>query len=61
MTIANCEPEIRDIIQEHHVVGAEAIINALVRATKNERYLQIEDLIRLMIRANRRENENDIT
>ena len=51
MTIASCDNEVKNMIELHHVVGAEQIINSLVRACKDEYYLQVEDLVRMTIRS----------
>ena len=48
MTIAETDNQIKGIIKQWHVYGAEAIIGALVRACKNEPYLQGEDLYKLL-------------
>ena len=51
MTIASCDNEVKNMIELHSVVGAEQIINSLVRACKDEYHLQVEDLVRMTIRS----------
>ena len=48
MTIAETDKQIRGVIKQWHVYGAEAIVNALVRACEHEPYLQRDDLLRLL-------------
>ena len=48
MTIAKADREVKDLIQKNHVYGAEAIINALVRAAQTEPYLT-PDAIKSMV------------
>ena len=48
MTIAETDRTIKELIKEHHVYGAEAVINALVRASQDEPYLD-EGVYILMI------------
>ena len=48
MTIAATDREVRNLIREHHIVGAEAVVNALARATKEEKYLDREAIIRML-------------
>lgn len=59
MTIAQADKEISELIAEHHMYGAETICNALVRAVKTERWIDERDLIKLIIRATRREEDAD--
>lgn len=48
MTIAETDNQIKGVITQWHVYGAEAIVGALVRACKNEPYLQSDDLHKLL-------------
>lgn len=48
MTIAGTDRAVRELIKEHHVYGAETVINALVRATTDELYLGEDVLIRMI-------------
>ena len=54
MTIAALDPEIKGVISKHSVYGAEAVVNALVRACDGHQYLQREDLIELLDNAYKR-------
>lgn len=53
MTIASADREIRELIHEKHVVGAEAVVNALVRACDGQPYLGREYLHELLDQAYR--------
>lgn len=44
MKICELDKEISSIIKEHHVYGAECVINALVRACDGENYLNAHSL-----------------
>lgn len=57
MTIAGTDKAVRDLIKEHHVYGAETVVNALVRATIDEPYMGEDMLIRLVHKAYEREEE----
>lgn len=57
MTIASADAEISNLIEKHHVYGAETVVNALVRASQKVRYLGQSDITRLVVRAFRREEE----
>lgn len=35
MTIASCDREVRDLIKDHSIYGVETVVNALVRACKD--------------------------
>lgn len=48
MTIAATDREIKGLIDDHHVYGAETVINALVRASANQPYLNEEAMIILV-------------
>lgn len=54
MTIASADREIRELIHEKHVVGAEAVANALVRACDGQPYLGREHLHELLDQAYKR-------
>ena len=43
--------DIVDVIHEHHVYGAESIINSVVYAAKDEQYLDMPAIIKLVIHA----------
>jgi len=55
MTIAETGKQIDELIQEHHVYGAETVINGLVRASLKEHYLDEESIIRMIHNAFKRE------
>lgn len=57
MTIASADAEIGNLIEKHSVYGAETVVNALVRGCGKKKWLQPPDLVRLLIRAIRREDE----
>jgi hypothetical protein len=57
MTIAETRNEVKKLISEHHVYGAEAVVKALVRASKSEPYLDENALVKLVHSAFRREDE----
>ena len=57
MTIASADREIRELIREKHVVGAEAVMNALVRACDGQPYLGRDYLHVLLDQAFRRLEE----
>lgn len=44
MTIRELDSSIKEVVDAHSVCGAEAVINALVRACKNKRYMGAECL-----------------
>ncbi len=48
MTIAETDKQIKGVIDQWSVYGAEAIMQALVRATRKHPYLQPDDLHRLL-------------
>lgn len=48
MTISSAHKEIKEIIREYHVYGAEAVINALLYACDGNPYLTREDLLKLI-------------
>lgn len=54
MTIASTDREIRELIHEKHVVGAEAVMNALVRACDGQPFLGRDYLHELLDQAFRR-------
>lgn len=61
MTIAETDREIRTIVEKHHVYGAEAVINALVRAVKNEKQLSKHEIEKMLDHAFEREEQCDQT
>lgn len=48
MTIAQTEKEIKGLVKEHHIYGAETIINALVRSSKDISYLDEETIVKMV-------------
>ena len=48
MTISSAHKEINEIIREHHVYGAQAVINALLYACDGEPYLTRKDVLKLI-------------
>ena len=61
MTIAETDREIRELIQKHHVYGAEAVINALVRAAATEPYLTNYEILKILNNALERESTKEVT
>lgn len=59
MTVAATDREVKELIKGYHVYGAEVLINALARATKDEPYLKEDDVIRLVKSAYKRIEEED--
>lgn len=57
MTIAQVDKEIKDLINNHHVYGAEVLISALARASKNEKWLGKKDIHKLVDEAYRHLDE----
>ena len=49
MTISQLDKELKQIIDDHSVYGAECIINALVRACDGKQYLD-ESALHLMLK-----------
>lgn len=48
MKICQLDKELNEIVSNHHVYGAECIINSLVRACIDENYLDFDDLCRML-------------
>ncbi len=48
MTIAGCDKEIRGLIDDYSVVGLEAVMNAVVRATKDKPYMGKMEVLQLL-------------
>ena len=48
MTIAAANNEIKELINKHHVYGAEVLINALVRACDGTDYLSRAEVLKLL-------------
>lgn len=48
MTIASAGKDIGELIGKYHVYGAEAVINALMRACEGRKYLTPDDIKRLI-------------
>lgn len=61
MTIAETDREIRELIQEKHICGADAIINALVRAAQTEPYLTKDAIKKMLDHAFEREATKEET
>ena len=59
MTIAGTDREVRVLIKQHHIYGAETIINALVRAAQTEPYLTKDAIIKMVDRAFERESTRE--
>ena len=57
MTIAETSNSIKSVISQHHVYGAEVILNSLAYACKNEPYLDRDNLLTLLDRAITRAQE----
>ena len=55
LTISSLDREIGALISQHHVYGAECVINALVRASKKESYLGQAAIVRMVGQAFKRE------
>lgn len=59
MKIATADREIKEIIENHHVYGAEVLINAIVRAAKRQPYLGQREIQHMVERAFEREEVGD--
>ncbi len=59
MTIAATDREVKELIDKHHVYGAEVVINALVRASAKEPYLNEDFIIKMIKFAFDRLNEEE--
>ena len=57
MKVCELDKGIKEIIDSHHVYGAECIINALVYACKDHDYLNEDDLVVMVKNAFNRRNE----
>lgn len=57
MTIAETSNSIKSVISQHHVYGAEVILNSLAYACKDEAYLGRDQLLTLLDRAITRAQE----
>lgn len=55
MTIASTDKEVKELINDHHIYGLESIINAVVRACKDESYVNEDYIIKLVKSAYERE------
>lgn len=56
MQIVEIEREVKGVIREHHIYGAECLINELVRAAQEEPYLTKEAMFRMIESAFKRES-----
>jgi hypothetical protein len=48
MNISSCDKEIKALIDSKSVVGLEAILNAIVRATDGKPWMKKEDVFRYL-------------
>ena len=48
MTIASSHKEMKEIIDKHSVYGAEALINSLVYASRDNKYLTEDEMHKLV-------------
>lgn len=60
VTIFSTEKEIRELIDEKHVIGAEAVINALVSACAGQPWLDRAAIDRMLDAAYRLLEEKEI-
>lgn len=61
MTIAETDRQVRELIREKHIYGAQTIINALVRAAQTEPYLTKDAIIKMLDYAFERESTEEAT
>ena len=61
MTIAGTDREVRVLIKQHHIYGAETIINALVRAAQTEPHLTRDEIVSMVDHAFKRESTREAT
>ena len=61
MTIAETDRQVRELIREKHISGAQTIINALVRAAQTEPYLTKAAIIKMLDHAFERESTEEAT
>lgn len=59
MTISNTAISIKMLINDHHVYGAECILNSLAYACKDDKYLDRAALHKLLDRAIDRAEEEE--
>ncbi len=57
VTPSNLDIAIRRLIEKYHVYGAECVVNALVRATADELYLDPDAISRMFTYAYKREEK----
>lgn len=55
MTVSSCDKEVKDLIEKKHVVGLEAVLNAIVRATDGKDWMGKEDVFRYLEAAYKQE------
>ena len=48
MKICEIDKAVKEVIEDHHVYGAECIINAIARASLTECYLSESELINMI-------------
>lgn len=59
MTISQLDKELKSIIDNYHVYGAECILHSLIRACKDERYLGADEIRHILETVIKREQEED--
>ena len=55
MTIASCDREVRELIEKHSIYGVETVVNALVRACKDNRECDMAYVTNMLQHAFKRE------
>ncbi len=61
MTIMQLDKELKSVIEHYHVMGAECILAALVRACKGQQYLKADDIRRILNNViEREEHESEV-
>lgn len=48
MTIRDLDTAMKNLVSMHHVYGVECLFNALARACKDDKYLQADNLHRML-------------
>lgn len=57
LTPSNCDIQIRQMVDKYHIYGAECLVNALVRASLNQPYLDGNAMMKLFQYAYERERK----
>ena len=57
MTIASCDREVRELIKKHSIYGIETVVNALVRACKDNPDCDMAYVTNMLQRAFKRKEE----